>query len=181
MKVHLICSDNINAIVIELLGNRKIELDDTSEFCVIEKGFSLPTGKIGLYFEMSTLSLLMTFLDQIAYKEEENSKVITGKHKDGYEIITYDRIHYFEGFGNDVYCVTLEEKYRVKEKLYEIEERLKREGFIRVSKAHIVNIARVSKVVPWFNGKLLLRMEESDQEIDVTRRYVKEFKQFLGI
>jgi len=181
MKLKIICSENIRHILEELLKNRKIEIDQETEFCLVEKGFDLPKGKIGVYFEMETLSLLMSFLDQMTTKEDETSNIITGKHKDGYEIITYDRVHYFEGSGNDVYCVTSEERYKVKEKLYEIEEKLKNDGFIRVSKAFVVNIVKVGQIIPWFNGKLLLKMESTDQEIDVTRRYVKEFKQFLGI
>ncbi len=114
-------------------------------------------------------------------EKEESTSVITGRHKDGYEIITFDRILYFEGSGNDVYCMTHTGSYKVKEKLYELEGKLRPHGFIRVSKPFLVNIVKVGQIIPWFNGKLLLKIEDSDQEIDVTRRYIKEFKAFLGI
>lgn len=182
MKIHLICSDSIKGIVEELLKNRKIELDHASKYCVIEKDFELPQGKIGLSFEMQTLNTLMAFLDEMQTQEVEASQIITGRYEDRFEIIPYERISYFEGSGNDVFCITCDGvSYRIKEKLYELELKLRQHGFIRVSKPHLVNIAKVGQIFPWFNGKLMLRMEENDQEIDVTRHYVKDFKAFLGI
>lgn len=181
MEVNLICSENIRKILEEILENRNINIKQNSKMCIVEKGFDFLDGCIAIYFDMNTLNLLMEFLDELGNKKEHSKDIITGKCKDVYSIITYDKILYFEGMGNEVFCVTRENKYQIREKLYEIEKLLNNKGFIRVSKAAIVNIVKVKKIIPWFNGKLVLKMEGTDEEIHVSRSYAKEFKNFLGI
>ena len=180
MNVRLKCSDSLRPIVIELLKNREINVNDDSDILLIQKGLDLDDGVISIVFDMNTLDKLMEFLDRLTSKQE-NSQVLSGKSDTGYEILSYSDICYFEGMGNNVYAVNNDKKFRVKEKLYELEPKLRSEGFIRVSKAFIVNIVKIDKINPWFNGKLLLKMAEPDIEIDVTRKYVKDFKSFLGL
>ncbi len=37
MKVQLLCSDNVRIVVEELLTNRNMEIDNTSDYCIVEK------------------------------------------------------------------------------------------------------------------------------------------------
>lgn len=181
MEVNLICSKHLKMVIEEILLNRNIKVNNEAHVCIIEKGFELEKGKIGILFEVETLNLLIEYLDQISLKEGNKKNVITGKYNEGYEIINYEKVLYFEGIGNEVFCVTKDKKYKIKEKLYALEEELGSKGFVRVSKGFIVNISKVTQIIPWFNNKLLLQIEGIDREIDVTRKYVKEFKKFLGI
>lgn len=181
MEVALICSKNTERILLEMLENRNIQRKDDVNIYIIEKGFQLPEGKIGIYFEMNTLHLLMDFLDEMVSKEMYSKKMITGRYEDRYSVISYDEIICFEGLGNDVFCITKDRKYQIKEKLYKLEEQLQSSEFIRVSKGFIINIIQVDQIIPWFNGKLVLKMEDLDEEIHVSRSYAKEFKKFLGI
>ncbi len=57
-----------------------------------------------------------------------------------------------------MYAVNDISKFKIKEKLYELEPKLKTQGFIRISKSFIVNIVMIDRVQPWFNGKLLLKL-----------------------
>lgn len=180
MKVVLICSENIRKAIEEIIRNRNIKITNDSDICIIEKKYSLPKGKIGIYFDMDTLNILMQFLDDLVRPENYSKNIIMGRYNNNYAVITYDNILYFEGIGNDVFCFTKDKKYKIKEKLYELEENLRQKGFIRVSKGFIVNIVKAKEIIPWFNGKLLLKMEDSDEEIYVSRSYAKEFKNFLG-
>ncbi|WP_099187477.1 LytTR family DNA-binding domain-containing protein [Tepidibacter mesophilus] len=180
MNVDLKCSDNIKGIMIEMLENKKIKISNKSDILIVEKGYDLDDGKIGIVFELSTINNLIHFLDSFL-GQQENKRVITGKCEVGYEVINYNQISYFEGSGNDVFCVVGDKQYKVKEKLYELEEKLRDHGFIRISKSFIVNIIKIDQIQPWFNGKLLLKMKDTSLTIYVTRKYLREFKIFLGL
>lgn len=181
MDVTLICSENIKKMLQEIIRNRRFKLKENGDLWIIEKGYDLPDGKLCICFEMSTLNLLMEILDKIAYEDKYINEMITGRVNESYSVIPYEKIIYFEGVNNDVYCVTKNQKCTIKEKLYEIEEKLKNKGFIRVSKAFVINIVKVVEIIPWFNGKMILKMEDMDEEIHVSRSYAKEFKKFLGM
>jgi len=58
---------------------------------------------------------------------------------------------------------------------------ISRNNFIRVNKSYIVNILMVKEIIPWFGGRLLLKFSGSEEKIEVSRNYVKDFKQFLGM
>lgn len=181
MEMDLICSENIRRILEEILTNRKIKINKDSKVCVIEKGFDLESGKIGICFDMESINVLIDYLDEMSVSKEEFKNVITGKcDDDELKVLTYDNIYYFEAMGNDVFCRTLDKKYKVKEKLYELEENLVNKGFIRISKCFIVNIVKVDRIISWFNSKLILKIIDIDDEIYVTRKYLNEFKKFLG-
>ena len=133
MEVELICSENLKRVLEEILINRKIKISESSNVCIIEKGFDLKTGKIGIYFDIQTINILINYLDEISGSKEEVKNIITGRcEEDELKIISYDEIYYFEAMGNDVFCITKNKRYKVKEKLYELEERLEGKGFIRV-------------------------------------------------
>ncbi len=180
MNVNLICSDQLKSIMKELLNNRGINIDASSKIDLVEKSFNHKSDKVTILFDLSTIDDLMSFLDGFK-KEKDNIDVFTGKDEDGYEVLNYGDIYYFEGLGNNVYAVDSNKRLLVKDKLYEIEERLRNHGFIRVSKAFIVNVSKIDRIQPWFNGKLILKMDKTTMEIDVTRTYVKSFKSYLGL
>lgn len=181
MEVNLICSENIRRILEEMLTNRKIRISKDSKVCIIEKGFALEEGKIGIYFDMNTINILIDYLDQVSASKEERKNVITGRcEEDELKVLTYDNIYYFEAMGNDVFCRTREKKYKVREKLYELEEKLEDKGFIRVSKCFIVNVVKIDRIISWFNSKLILKIMNIDEEVYVTRKYLSDFKKFLG-
>lgn len=182
MEIDLICSENIIRILEELLSNRKIKISRDAKVCIVEKGFDIEEGKIGIYFDMATINVLIDYLDQITMNKEEFKNIITGKcEEDNLKVLTYDNIYYFEAMGNDVFCRTKDKKYKVKEKLYELEEKLESKGFIRVSKCFIVNIVKVDRIISWFNSRLILKMIDMDEEVYVTRKYLNDFKKFLGV
>jgi len=181
MEVELICSENLRRMLEEILTNRKIKISENSDVCVIEKGFDLRLGKIGIYFDIETINILIDYLDAISGSKEEVKNIITGRcDEDELKILSYDDIYYFEAMGNDVFCMTKDKRYKVKEKLYELEKRLETKGFIRVSKCFVVNIVKVDRIISWFNSKLILKLIDISEEVYVTRKYLNNFKKYLG-
>lgn len=74
--------------------------------------------------------------------------------------------------GGDVYTVRL--------RLYELEERLPRREFVRVSHSEIVNWKRVTALDLSLSGTIRVTLEGGVTTY-VSRRYVKKIKEVLGI
>lgn len=52
-----------------------------------------------------------------------------------------------------------------RESLTSVEQRLPVSGFLRVHRSHIVNIARVREVQPWFQGESVLMLEDGSKVV----------------
>ncbi len=65
-------------------------------------------------------------------------------------------------------------------RLYELEERFAGDGFIRASKAVVVNLDRVRSLRPDFGGRLILTMD-SGEKLFASRQYAGDIKEKLGI
>ena len=98
------------------------------------------------------------------------------------EIVQIDskEVYYFESVDNKVYACCEKKVFEIKQKLYELEEIYKQTNFVRISKSMIVNISKVSKIVPMFNGRLEGVLCNGEKVI-ITRQYVANLKKKLGI
>ena len=98
------------------------------------------------------------------------------------EIVQLDskEVYYFESVDNKVYACCEKKVFEIKQKLYELEEIYKQTNFVRISKSMIVNISKVSKIVPMFNGRLECVLCNGEKVI-ITRQYVANLKKKLGI
>jgi len=94
----------------------------------------------------------------------------------------YKSIIFLESFANELHIHTLYQKQPIviQGKLFEVEERYKEEGFIRVNKSQIANIRHISSIEPWIGQKYLLTMCNKAQ-IDVNRTYYKAFRAYLEL
>ena len=98
------------------------------------------------------------------------------------EIVQLDskEVYYFESVDNKVYACCEKKVFEIKQKLYELEEIYKQTDFVRISKSMIVNISKVSKIVPMFNGRLEGVLCNGEKVI-ITRQYVANLKKKLGL
>ncbi len=176
MKFDLMCKENIKGIIEELLRSKGVEVSEESKYLLSDKGKS---DKLEINFNFENLDILLEFAEEVSGVMKKNKKSIVGKREDKFEILKNSEIIYFEAEGNNVYSKTTKGIYKIKEKLFEIEERLGEEGFIRINKSCVVNVVNVREIIPWFNSKLLLKFEGSETEQEVSRAYIKKFKAFL--
>lgn len=188
MKVNLICSNSFKPLLRELLETRDFIIADDAELSLVEKGLELPEKGLSLVFKPDEMEQLISFLKNlIADGSKANKKDaalpghLTGQTGDNYELISYQEIILLETETGDIYARTTKGRdYRIKEKLYELEDLLSGEGFIRINKSNIVNILHINEIVPWFNGRLLLKLNNG-KEVEVSRSYAGDFKEFLGL
>lgn len=87
-------------------------------------------------------------------------------------------ILFFETFENSVSVHTIEEVYKIKSKLYELEETLPR-SFIRVAKSTIVNVDAIYSITHNITSSSLIEFRKSHKQVYVSRFYYKDLKNRL--
>ncbi|MCQ2520620.1 MAG: LytTR family transcriptional regulator DNA-binding domain-containing protein [Lachnospiraceae bacterium] len=88
--------------------------------------------------------------------------------------LSIKNIYYIESVDKRTFVYTKDNCYETKSRLYELEEDLGR-FFLRCSKAMIVNIKKIKSVRSEMGSRLIATML-NDEEITISRNYVKEFK-----
>ena len=86
---------------------------------------------------------------------------------------------FFETEGDVVYAHTVNDAYRIKFRLYELENILPRD-FIRVSKSTILNVRHIRSIERNLTSSSLVRFHQSHKQVYVSRLYYKSLKQRLG-
>jgi DNA-binding LytR/AlgR family response regulator len=123
----------------------------------------------------------LTLCPTAGQSRELNRSIIMGKRGDCFEIVKIDDVFAFESIDDDTFCHTGSGRFGIKPKLYELERAYAEKGFIRIGKPYIVNVTHIAEVVPWFSGKILLRMDNMKETLEVSRNYARQFKNFLGM
>ncbi len=99
---------------------------------------------------------------------------------DGIVKLDSREVFYFESVDNKVCACCEKSVYEIKQKLYELESVFEHTDFVRISKAMIVNVSKISKIVPMFNGRLEAVLKNGEKVI-ISRQYVPDLKKKLGI
>ncbi|KRG14876.1 LytTR family DNA-binding domain-containing protein [Lederbergia galactosidilytica] len=120
---------------------------------------------------------IQEILDFLKGKETE---FIIGKDGEMQHILKPNDIHYFHTEAETVVAVTPAGSFKLKEKLYELEEILPSSKFVRLSKSVIANLHELSRFEPSFNGTLCVHFKSGAKEY-VTRHYVKNIKESLKL
>lgn len=163
-----------------ILEQLEIELNPSSTYGLIENGLVGIDNCINVYFDPKDLNDAKQRLREAGYYKLNAVSHLIGKQDGDAHIIPLSDIIYIEGINNDTYLHTVNGVYSSKEKLYQLEEKLSRLKFIRISKSYIVSMYRIEKIKTTFQGKLLLILNQQTK-LEVSRHYVKAFKQVLGM
>ncbi len=111
---------------------------------------------------------------------ERSPKVLSGFRGDTLEILEQSDIVRLYAAAGKVYATTDNGEYTLRLRLYELEERLSKDRFVRISNSEIINLRKVKNFDLSFTGTICVTL--SDGAITyVSRRYVKRIKQVLGI
>lgn len=129
---------------------------------------------------INTPELTPEMNELIQFIQREQTPFIVGKNGDVQHILEPKDIHYFVADGDVVKAMTTSCALQVKEKLYELENSLPKQQFIRISKSVIANIYELSKFEASFNGTLCVHFKSGAKEY-VSRSYVGAIKELLKI
>ena len=88
-------------------------------------------------------------------------------------------VYYFEAVDKKTFIYCEKDVYEAKQKLYELEE-LALKGFFRISRSTIVNLSKVTSVVPSLSGRAEAILVNKERVV-ISRFYVDEFRKTFGI
>ena len=108
-----------------------------------------------------------------------NDKELTGYLDDEIIILDISKIACFISEDNNVYALVGEYRYKVKKRLYQIEEILD-DDFIKINQSCIANINKIKKFKPCFNGSLEIIFINGYSDF-ISRRELKKVKERLGL
>lgn len=115
---------------------------------------------------MATLRIMNQ--QMLVYKDEEN------------HLLDVSCISYIEALERKTFVYTENDVFESKLRLYEIEEKLCRLGFFRISKSCLVNLKYIKTIRKDVERRIRLTLKNGEQ-IMVSRQYAEEIKKRLGV
>ena len=117
--------------------------------------------------------------NMVAMLQMMNQQLAGTKENENY-LVAVSKILYIEALERKTFVYADENVYESKLKLYEMEEKLCRSGFLRVSKSCLVHLKFIKSIRNDVERKLRLTLENGEQ-IMVSRQYADEIKKRMGV
>jgi DNA-binding LytR/AlgR family response regulator len=134
-------------------------------------------GSITLLVDDTSLEVLESILRKVTISRQ----AFIFETSDGWVKLFIREIIYIESFGVEIIVHTTKRgKIYIKQPLYQLEGLLQSYQIIRIAKSFLVNLDKILYIRPKLNAKLELELVNG-LKIDVSRSYVKPFKDALGI
>ena len=115
------------------------------------------------------ISLMRVINMQIAVKQED--EII---------LLDTDKILYIEAVERNTFVYTKDSSYESDLKLYQVEQELLEQNFIRISKQCILNLRKIKSLKADINRKIRVTLV-NDEQIIVSRMYAEELRKRLGV
>ena len=111
---------------------------------------------------------------------ETEPKLIAGFREETVTVLDEKDILKIYAANGKVYAVLPSGEYTLRLRLYEIEERLKPQHFVRISNSEIINLKKVKSFDLSFTGTICVVLSDGSKTY-ASRRYVSKLKEVLGI
>lgn len=156
---------------------KQLHIEEQSDYQIVlcEKAQDIEIDKINICFAYENLNQMS---DLLTFNNTAKSIKVACTSQRGEELIALSDFDFIESFGNEITASVNNRILRISSKLYKLEEEWRKYGFIRISKSQIVNVGKVAAIKRGFNGKLLLVLE-NNQQLEVNRSFVKDFKAYM--
>ena len=140
----------------------------------IDKKYSNP--KVVIYCDEYTSDI------QNVYEKilSSTTKKILAIKDDKTYLLDFDEIVRAYSLDKKVFVSTMKDTYEIRERIYELEEKLSLEKFIRISRSEIINLDYIEKLDLSFIGTISVELKNSEYSY-VSRRKIKTFKTLLGL
>ena len=111
---------------------------------------------------------------------EPSPSVLSGFKDEKIEILEPDDLLRIYASAGKVIAATGHGEYTLRLRLYEVEERLKPDIFVRISNSEIINLKKVKNFDLSIAGTISIKMSDGTTSY-VSRRFVTKIKKILGI
>ncbi|MEZ2575889.1 LytR/AlgR family response regulator transcription factor [Buttiauxella ferragutiae] len=90
-------------------------------------------------------------------------------------------IYYAEAHEKMTFVYTRREAYVMSMNITEFCHRLPESHFFRCHRSYCVNLSKIREIEPWFNNTYILRLQDLEFQVPVSRSKVKEFRQLMRL
>lgn len=111
---------------------------------------------------------------------EEKPSVLAGFRDDTLEILEPGSILRIYAANQKVFAVTAKGEYQLRARLYELESKLGRQDFFRISNSEIINLKNIKKFDLSYAGTIGVTLTDNTTTY-VSRRYISKIKKALGV
>ncbi len=118
--------------------------------------------------------------DLVDKLSKDKNEFIIGSKNQTLEIIPPELIIRAYAANQKVYVCTMQGEYSIKLRLYQLEERLNHNVFVRISHSEIINLKMVKSFDLNFVGTICVTLKDNTTTY-VSRRYVSKIKKILEI
>ncbi|WYP25940.1 LytTR family DNA-binding domain-containing protein [Alkalihalobacillus sp. FSL W8-0930] len=106
---------------------------------------------------------------------------INGWKDDKIYVIPVEDIYYAEASEKQTLIYTKEDVYSIPSTISVFQAEMPGELFYRCHRSYSVNLTKIHEIVPWFHNTYLLKFNQFQAEIPVSRGKAKEFKQLMRL
>lgn len=133
---------------------------------------TLPEDRVDVYYRKKTAQVtnLMTFL--------ESEQALYGRNEGEQRRLYLSEIYYVEVVERHCFAYLKDGVWEIDETLRSFLTRYQESGFLQIGKSSAVNMNRIEKIVPDFNMRMHLTLENGEQLV-LSRAFKKEFMEYL--
>ena len=120
-----------------------------------------------------------SLVDEIERLVESNNLTIKGTKDDEIIIINPLDVTCFISQNNKVFALIGEKQYKIKERLYQLEEMMD-ENYIKINQSCLANIKRIDRFSSSLGGAIMVLFDNGYKDY-ISRRELKKFKERMGL
>lgn len=111
---------------------------------------------------------------------EEAPQILTGFREETLEILEQSEVIRIYAAAHKNYAVTDKGEYLLRLRLYDLEEQLDKNSFVRISNSEIINLKKVKRFDLSFSGSICVTLS-NEMVTFVSRRFVEDFSFFAPV
>lgn len=110
---------------------------------------------------------------------KEQIPLFLGQNENGYKKLNSNEIFAFTVEDNKIFALVKNDRYRIKTRLYQLEEILP-ENYVKINQSSIINLDKIDRFGAGFSGALTVTLKNGFCDY-VSRRNLKSVKERLGV
>ncbi|KGM98058.1 LytTR family transcriptional regulator [Clostridium botulinum] len=96
-------------------------------------------------------------------------------------VINISEICYCEADEKRTLIFTKSDKYIENCSISDFYKKLPKNIFFKTHRSYIVNIDKITEIIPWFNNTCMIKLKDLDEQIPVSRNNLNSFKNLMNI